>query len=134
MIKKLILLFFLIFSLSPAFAFEDCVITTNGRLSDISIEHNDIIDVYPLITIMNEKNTLIIHPLKAGKTRFCVLKNNKDKVMFNVNVTEEKTTVDEVDGFEILEIDTPPGIYEYELDTPPGINGFGLSGGQIWNN
>ena len=131
MIKKLILLFFLIFSLSPAFAFEDCVITTNGRLSDISIEHNDIIDVYPLVTIMNEKNTLIIHPLKVGKTRFCVLKNNKDKVMFNVNVTEEKTTIDEVDGFDILEIDAPPGIYDYELDIPPGV---GLSGGKKWTN
>lgn len=134
MIKKIILLFSLIFAASPAFAFEDCIITTNGKLSDISIEHNEIIDVYPLITIMNEKNTLIIHPLKAGKTRFCVLKNNKDKVMFNVNITEEKTTVDEVDGFDILEIDTPPGIYDYELDTPPGINGFGLSRGKTWNN
>ena len=131
MIKNLILLFFLIFALSPAFAFEDCVITTNGRLSDISIEHNDIIDVYPLVTIMNEKNTLIIHPLKVGKTRFCVLKNNKDKVMFNVNVTEEKTTIDEVDGFDILEIDAPPGIYDYELDIPPGV---GLSGGKKWTN
>ena len=76
------------------------------------------------------------HFLKAIKKTPVVTegKNNKDKIMFNVNVTEEKTTVDEVDGFEILEIDTPPGIYEYELDTPPGINGFGLSGGQIWNN
>ena len=130
MIKKLILLFFLILAVSPVFAFEDCIITTNGKLTDISIEYNDIIDVYPLITIMNDKNTLIVHPLKIGKTRFCVLKNNKDKVMFNVNVTEEKTTIDNVDGFDILGIDTPPGLYEYELDTPPGVPAAALSTGE----
>lgn len=129
MIKKIVLISFLILSIIPAQAFEDCVITTNGKLSDISIEHNDILDVYPLITIMNEKNTLIFHPLKAGKTRVCVLKNNKEKVMFNVNITEEKTIIDEVEGFDILQIDTPPDIYEYELDIPPG-----LSGGTKWNN
>ena len=121
LIKKILILLIISLTIQTAQAFEDYIITTEGKLTDISIEHNDIIDVYPLITIMNDKNTLIVHPLKIGKTRFCVLKNNKDKVMFNVNVNEEKTTVDEVEGFDILGIDIPPGLYEYELDTPPGV-------------
>lgn len=98
-------------------AFEDYVITTNGKLTDISIEDNTIIDVHPLITISNSKNTLIVSPLKSGKTRFCVLKNNKEIVMFNVEVSENKTTIDSVKGFEILAIDSP--FEEFVLDLPP---------------
>ena len=40
-------------------AFEDCIITTKGRLTDISIEDNSIVNVYPLITLYNKKNMFI---------------------------------------------------------------------------
>lgn len=122
--KKLILI--LLFSMLslPVFAFEDCIIITNGRLTDIKIQQNDIIDVFPLITIMNDKNTLIVHPLKEGSTKFTVIKNNKDKYLFKVNVTAESTVIDEVKGFDIFTVDCPPGAYEYyfELDEPPYLN------------
>ena len=67
---------------------------------------------------MNEKNTLLVRPLKEGETSFSVLKDNKEKVMFTVKVEADKTTIDDVDGFDILEIDEPPEEYEYELDEP----------------
>lgn len=122
-------------------AFEDCVVSTNGKLSDISIEDNSLVDVYPIFTIMNEKNTLYVHPLKTGKTRFCVLKNGKEIVMFNVEVNEDNTVIDEIEGFEIFSVDMPPEElyldnrltphpnplseereYSLELDLPPGGN------------
>ena len=104
-----------------AFAYEDCIITTNGKMTDISIQHNDIIDVFPLITVMNEKNTLIVHPLKKGKTKFSILKDKKDKYIFDVTVTEESTKIEPKEGFDILNIDCPPSSYEYyfDLDLPP---------------
>lgn len=101
-----------------AHAFEDCIITNSGKLTDISIEDNTVINVYPIITIMNNKNTLIVTPLKEGKTRFCVLKNNKEKIMFNVEVTKNKTIIDEVKNFEILSLDVPPS-NDFVLDEPP---------------
>ena len=114
----------------PVYAFEDYVITTNGKLTDISVEDNSIIDVYPLITVMNDKNTLIVTPLKVGETRFCVLKNNKNICMFNVQVEENKTTINEVEGFEILSIDIPEEfdiVEEYlEIDEPPMFNAGNL--------
>lgn len=124
--NKIFVLFWLLVSISlPSFALEDCVITNNGKLTDISIEDNTVIDVFPLVTIMNKKNTLIVHPLKTGKTRFCVLKNGKEKIMFNVLVEEEKTIIDEVEGFEILQIDEPPTGEDFDLDLPPiGIGEF----------
>ena len=102
----------------PAHAFEDYIITTNGKLTDISIENNKIVDVYPIITVMNDKNTLMVTPLKEGKTRVCFLKNNKEKVMFNIEVTEEKTLIDEVEGFDILSLDSPVE-ENFILDEPP---------------
>lgn len=109
--------------MQSAFAFEDCVITTNGKLSDIKIQHNDIINVYPMITVDNDKNTLIIEPLKVGETKFTVLKNKKEKYLFNVNVTDNKTTVEVVEGFGVLTIDEPPNLYEeyFDLDEPPEV-------------
>ncbi len=102
-------------------AYQDCLITTNGKLTDISIENNSVVDVYPLVTLMNDKNTLMVTPLKTGKTRFCVLKNDKEIVMFNIEIKNDETIIDEVKGFEILTIDKPveDGEEEFELDKPP---------------
>ena len=116
-IKSLLLFFFLLF-MQSVFAYEDCIITAEGRMSDIKIQHNDIIDVFPLITVMNDKNTIIVHPLKTGQTKFSVVKDN-NKFLFDVKVTEEKTYVNNVDGFEILTIDCPPSEEYFELDEPP---------------
>ena len=122
MIKKLLILLIISLSIQTVHAMEDCIISANGRLSDISIEKNDIIDVYPLITVMNEKNTLIVHPLKEGETSFSILKNGKEKVVFKVKVTPSNTFIEDVEGFDIMSLDNPPNIYEYELDIPPEIS------------
>ena len=122
MIKKFLILLIISLSIQTVHAMEDCIISANGRLSDISIEKNDIIDVYPLITVMNEKNTLIVHPLKEGETSFSILKNGKEKVVFKVKVTPSNTFIEDVEGFDIMSLDNPPNIYEYELDIPPEIS------------
>lgn len=109
----------MLFPLS-ANAYEDYLIITNGKLTDISIENNTIVNVYPLITLLNDKNTLMVTPLKTGKTRVCVLKNNKDIAMFNIEVQKNKTIIDEVSGFDILSLDTPIQD-ELELDEPPKL-------------
>ena len=108
----------------PAFAYEDCIISTNGKLTDIKIQHNDVIDVYPLVSISNNKNILIVHPLKVGTTKFSVLKNKKDKAVFTVQIGDKNTVISDVSGYEILSIDNPPktGEYDFELDEPPVFN------------
>jgi hypothetical protein len=113
-----IILILVINLILPAQAFEDYIITTKGKLTDISIEDNTIVDVYPFITVMNDKNTLFVSPLKIGKTRFCVLKNGKEKIMFNIEVQENNTIIDKVTGFDILALDTPEE-NSFELDEPP---------------
>lgn len=120
-VQKLLLTILSSFVILPVFAYEDCVIMTDGKLTDIKIQHNDVIDVFPLVTISNDKNTLIVHPLKTGETKFTVLKNNKDKFLFSVKADDEKTEINPVEGFEIFTVDCPPEAYEYsfDLDEPP---------------
>ena len=117
----LLLFGFFVLQMPSAFALEDGLVVSNKKLSDIKIEDNTIIDVFPLYTVMNEKNMLIVHPLRIGNTRFSVLKNNKDIVLFNVKVAEYETVIDPVDGFDVFQIDCPPNFYEFELDVPPEI-------------
>ncbi|MCQ2743420.1 MAG: hypothetical protein MJ230_01310 [bacterium] len=119
MIKKVLFCIFLL--ISPAFAFEDCVIISDGKLTDINIEDNTIIDVYPIVTVMNDKNTLIVHPLKQGKTRFCLLKNNKNLSLFDVSVDELTTKINAPADFEVLSLDKPTDDIEFTLDEPPII-------------
>ena len=116
--KKFLLLALIISSTLQTYAFEDYILSTKGKLTNISIEDNTIVDVYPLITIMNNKNTLFISPLKVGKTRFSVLKNGKEKVIFNVEIEENKTFIKEVEGFEMLSLDMPEES-NFVLDEPP---------------
>ena len=119
--KKILLTALSLIISFPVFAFEDCIISTDGKLTDIKIQHNDVIDVFPLITITNDKNTLIVHPLKTGNTKFSVIKNNKDRFIFNVQVCDDTTIIDKTEGFDIMIVDCPPSAYEYsfELDEPP---------------
>ena len=117
--KKLLFTLLLIFSSLQVQAFEDYIITSDGKLTDIRIENNQIIDVYPLITVLNEKNTLIIHPLKEGITCFTIKKNNKENYLFTVRVEPDKTHIQDIEGFDILAIDIPPHEEELLLDLPP---------------
>ena len=124
MLKKFVVMFLFFSTTLGVQAFEDCIVTSNGKLTHINIENNQIINVFPLITVMNDKNTLIVHPLKEGFTAFSVLKDEKERFMFNVIVKENETTIGEVEGFDIFPIDNPPEIPE--LDPPPG--------GDSWTN
>lgn len=129
MIKWLISIFFIFFITLQVQAFEECIITTNGKLTNICVVDDSIVEINSLITIMNEKNTLMVLPLKVGKTKVSVVKNNKDKIIFNIEVLENKTIIDKVEGFEILALDIPMEGFEldeppigFELDEPPFLN------------
>lgn len=124
---RFLLLIVSIFILSAhVFAYESCIISADGKLTDISIEDNTIVDVYPLITIMNEKNTLFIQPIKTGETQVCLLKDGKEKVLFKVLVKNDETLITGLNGFEVFSLDDPPGVFE--IDEPP--TKLGVLGGE----
>lgn len=122
--KKILIIALISLFTSQAQAFEDYIITTNGKLTHISIENNQIIDVFPLITVMNEKNTLIVHPLKEGTTNFSIKKNLKEDYTFKVDISNNETRISDNKDFKIISIDKPPTISNFVLDKPPLLKTF----------
>ena len=116
--KKWLFILILIFSNLQTYAFEDYVISSNGKLSDIKIQDDTIVEIKPLVTIMNEKNILLVQPLKMGVTTFTVKRNSNENFIFHIKVEEEKTMISEVPGFKVFSIDLPP-TKDFELDPPP---------------
>lgn len=114
--KKWLILTILSLLSLQAQAFEEVVVSSNAKLTDIKIKDNSIINVYPLVTIMNEKNTLFFEPLGIGNTEVCILKDEKNLVVFNVEVKEDETIVECAEEFDVLAIDLP---HELTLDLPP---------------
>ena len=115
--KKWLIILMIIITSIQTYAFEDVVVSSDAKLTDIKIKDSSILNVHSLVTIMNEKNTLFFEPLSLGTTEVCVLKNDKDLVVFNVEVKENETIVECFNNFDILAIDTPPDVFE--LDLPP---------------
>lgn len=112
----LILLTFLSFNFSSAFAFEEYIILADEPVKKITVTDNNIVEVAPVFTIMNEKNTIIVSPKKIGKTTFKITQKNTI-TDFDVEVTEEKTVLSPKPGFEMILFDIPPEFLE--LDKPP---------------
>ena len=51
--KKIILTTLIFLTALQAQAFEDVVLATDGKVSNLKIEDNSIINIYPLATIQN---------------------------------------------------------------------------------
>lgn len=122
--KKLLLLSFLFMFILPAYSYEDIIISSPDKITDIKIEYNDIIDVYPLITLTNDKKILFVEPLKKGSSRFIVTKDKNSQAVFSVKVETDNTKVEGPEEFEIFALDIPPEayVYEFDIDEPPEVN------------
>lgn len=116
--RKFIIISLIFLTSLQTYAFEELVLSTDGKINNIKIENNSILNIELLRTINNEKNILFIIPNKTGKTSFSLSKNNKI-FNFNVNIDENNTEITEIEGFEIVSLDTHPTILDYEIDKPP---------------
>lgn len=105
-----------------AHAFEEVILSTDGKISNIKIKDTSVININPLRTIQNKKNILFISPIKIGETSFSLLKNGKEEFSFNVIIEENKTIVETAKGFEITSLNVPPEILDCEIDQPPVFN------------
>ena len=119
--KSFLIIALILISTLQTQAFEEYILSTEGKLSKINIENSEILKIEPVITIDNSKNTLFITPLKEGETKFSVVKNNVEKITFDVKINEENISFSQIDGFDIVAFDAPPVILDCNLDEPPVI-------------
>jgi hypothetical protein len=90
---------------------NDYLLETDYNIKTNLVSDPSIITLSPFFTIFNDKNVLLLHPNKVGKTNFTIYLD-KDSVSFTVNVKPSKGQVDtkpiELDNFEVNLLDTPP--------------------------
>ena len=99
----------------------DYLISTNHQINASSITNQDILVVEPFCTLFNEKNSLIIHPKREGKTQF-ILYMNDGKRIFNVNISAKYPRNKEgikKGIFEVKAIDTTPISDDEDLNITP---------------
>lgn len=111
----------MLFSTLQAQAFEEYILSTKSILSEIKIENQEILNIEPIVTIDNSKNTLFIIPLKEGETSFSFVKDKKEKISFDVKIEGKKAFFSKIEGFDIVAFDEPPIILDCNLDKPPVI-------------
>ena len=126
-IKKIIIICLLFIGSNVCFAAEgielqmgnDYLITSDKNMSTTLVANPDILAISPFFTIFNEKNVLLIHPQKVGKTSFTIFIGKDDNV-FNVTIIPQKSTPDnrtiEKGDFEIMLLDAPPTFNKFDLD------------------
>lgn len=115
--KFLTLLLFLLsgfFFAAKAFEIQmntDYLITTEDSAKKITVANPEILTITPFCTIYNEKDVMMLHPEKIGKTSFTIFLEGKSKT-FSVIVTPEKKGAGfkpiQENGFEIILLDNPP--------------------------
>ena len=114
--KKILLTILLINFMLPAFAFEDYMIVSKTPVKSVTAENNKIVEDKPVFTIDNEKKILILTPVSSGKTKIIVNTTEGEKI-FDIKITDKKTTIKPQEGFEYFQIDNPPE--EIEIPEPP---------------
>lgn len=101
---------------------NDYLIMTEKVVQVFDVSDPDIVSLSPFFTLFNEKNSLLIHPQKTGKTDISIFLN-QGRANFSVNVSDKKSSIDEkpvrMGDFEIMLLDTPPNIQDFDLDLPP---------------
>lgn len=138
--KKLTNTIFFIFALALNMGFNRClaaenvtikmgndyIITTAKTIKANEVSNPSIITVSPFFTIFNEKNVLLLHPAKVGKTNLTFfLKDGSISFEIIVKPNSKEKTIESVKkgDFEFNLLDSPPKIEEleddFELDAPP---------------
>lgn len=129
-IKKIYL--FLALILSPTFCLgaetlnlnmgQDYLIITADTINSNAVGSPKILSLKPFFTIFNEKNMILAHPEKVGKTKLTFFSTTGDTV-FDINVKPENSDSTfcpiNKNGIEFNLLDQPPTFENIEIDAPP---------------
>lgn len=92
---------------------SDYLISTDKNITSSFVSDNSIVTLSPFFNIFNEKNVLLLHPRKEGKTKFSIFIGNDDNI-FDVTVKPNSTKANDTTFkkgvFEIMLLDSPPNI------------------------
>jgi len=119
-LKKSFLISFIItlcLALIPkVFAFDNYLLHTDKPVVKIVSSDSSIITANVLVTIMNEKDTVIITPKHVGKAVLTFYFKD-ETIEIPVNVKKMRTVFKKNPKLNFIKIDTPPQLFQ--IDLPP---------------
>jgi len=100
------------------FAFDNYLLHTDKPVLKITSSDSSIVTANVLVTIMNEKDTVIITPKNVGKAvlTFCF---KDETIEIPVSVRKIKTVFKKHPKFNFIKIDAPPQLFQ--IDLPPRV-------------
>ena len=134
--KRLFLILLFLLNTGVCFATEsltinlgdDYLIATDKPIKANFVSNPEIITLSPFFTIFNEKNILLLHTQKAGKSNMMIVLP-ESSTSFEVTVkppSKKHSFVTMTKGdLEFILLDSPPNLEEIEIDAPPKKNESG---------
>ena len=102
------------------FAFDNYVLHTDKPVMKIISSDSDVIVANVLVTIMNEKDTVIVMPKKQGKAVLTFYFKD-ETIEIPVTVRKNKTVFKKHPKLNFIKLDIPPQIFQ--IDLPPSVEG-----------
>lgn len=102
------------------FAFDDYVVHTTKPVNKVVSSDRNIITANVLVTIMNEKDTILISPKGEGKA-ILIFEFKDETITVPVTVKKNKTIFKKNTGLEFVKLDPPPQLFQ--IDLPPRTEG-----------
>lgn len=103
---------------------SDYILTAKNQIKSNYVEDPKMLSIKSFFTIFNEKNILLIHPEKVGKTKLTIFYENCSSTL-NITVKEKNADSEFIpyqkNGEEMQLLDTPPSPQTFEIDTPPAV-------------
>ena len=124
MLKKnvffLLILLVCVAFIPKVFAFDNYVVHTQKPVNKVVSSDRNIVTANVLVTIMNEKDTILISPKKEGKA-FLIFEFKDETITVPVTVKKNRTVFKKNTGLEFVKIDSPPMLFQ--IDLPPRTEG-----------
>lgn len=98
---------------------KNYILSTQRTVESLAVSKPDIVSVSPFFTIFNEKNVILIQPIKAGKFNLTVFTDKEDSVfeiIIKPAVGNKELPELQNEDFELFLLDVPPIMKEIKID------------------
>lgn len=107
--------------MTKGFAFDDYVVHTTKPVNKVVSSDRNIVTANVLVTIMNEKDTILISPKGEGKA-ILIFEFSDETITVPVTVKKNRAVFKKNTGLEFVKLDPPPQLFQ--IDLPPRTEGI----------
>ena len=107
MLKKIMSLLIISSFLAPCHAYENYMLMTDKKVTNIKVSNEDVITVKPIVSLNCDGNSMMIIPRSVGRSNLSFCKGKK-RIKLWVIVKANKTCIKKVNGVKVVPMGLPP--------------------------